>query len=366
MLLKLVASGAGGIRHSVISLQTQGTVGPKLEKAGASVVALDLPGGRIPGIAAWKLVTQLRKLKPDVVQGWMYHGNVAATAAHAALSRKPALCWSIRCSLGEGVPEKWLTRAVIMLGRVLSHRPETVIYNSDRSRLQHQAIGYSVGNSIVIPNGFDVKKYCPSTRLRESMRRRLGLPADGIVVGLLARLHPMKDHRGYIASATEIMQRFQNTYFIAAGRDVTHLATNEPCLVQKAGERLVLLPEQADVVEFMNGLDICVLSSSWGEGFPNVLGEAMSCGVPCIATDVGDCASIIDGTGTIVPPRSLETLSAAVLEMIAAGPQHRREIGVLARQRIIAKYSIENVTTQYETQWAKAAASTGRLTQSQS
>ena len=354
MLLKLVQYGGQSVRHSVISLRSMGTIGPQLEQAGAKVFALNLRASRIPGLKAWKLVEHLSELKPDLIQGWMYHGNVAASVGQFVMSPRPALCWSIRCTLHQDKPEKWLTGAIVMLGRALSSKPASVIYNSDRARRQHEQIGYCSGNSTVIPNGFDIRKFYPSEAMRTSMRRRFGLPLDGVVLGMLARLHPMKDHQTFLRAAAEVIRRWPNAYFVAAGRDVPRLAASEQSLVSLCGQRLILLPEQADVSGFMNGLDLAILSSAWGEGFPNVLGEAMCCGIPCIATDIGDCGSIIGDTGIVVPPRNVEKLTAAVTELVSMSGNRRSELALRARERVAAKFSMESVASRYEKEWLRA------------
>ena len=359
MLHKLVSAGGHELRHSVISLQTKGTIGPKLEDAGAIVVALNLSGGRVPGFPALALVSHLRALQPDLIQGWMYHGNVAASVARTGMRKKPALCWSIRCSLNETRSDNWLTRTIVQIGGPLSRNAGAILYNSDRSRRQHEAIGYNPRRSVVIPNGFDVEALHPSPQLKQSMRQDLGIPEDAIVFGMLARLHPMKDHGSFLATAVETIAQTHNTYFVAAGRDVPSLRETNSDLTRKAGTRLILLPEQPNVVQFMNGLDVCLLNSA-AEGFPNVLGEAMACGVPCITSDVGDCAAIVGNTGLVVPPRSPQETTAAALHLLRAGAGVRYELGQLARQRVIDLFSLDSVAERYKSQWIKVAASSGR------
>jgi len=95
-------------------------------------------------------------------------------------------------------------------------------------------------------------------------------------------------------------------------------------------------------------LDIASSSSAYDEGFPNVVGEAMSCGVPCVVTDVGDSAWVVGEAGRVVPPRNSEALYAAWRELVDMETAVRRELGMRARQRVKEQFSIERIVQQYE------------------
>jgi glycosyltransferase involved in cell wall biosynthesis len=95
-------------------------------------------------------------------------------------------------------------------------------------------------------------------------------------------------------------------------------------------------------------LDVFSLSSSYGESFPNVIGEAMACGVPCVVTDVGDAAWILGNTGRVVPPRDPRALADAWREMIDLGPGGRLALGREARSRVIERFTVESVVARYD------------------
>jgi glycosyltransferase involved in cell wall biosynthesis len=97
-----------------------------------------------------------------------------------------------------------------------------------------------------------------------------------------------------------------------------------------------------------SALDIATLSSAFGEGCPNVLGEAMSCGVPCVATDCGDAADIIGSTGLVVALRNPEALAAAWERLISLGSDARRALGAKARDRVIASYDLRAIIARYD------------------
>lgn len=357
MLLKLVRAGSGEFSHSVISLGTAGTIGPRLAQAGATVDELGLKRGAVPSVKALRLVTLLNQLGPQIIQGWMYHGNLAATFGSALMKRRAKLAWSVRCSLNMLGSERWLTRSVIRAGAMLSRVPSAIVYNSELARRQHQSVGYAAQRSTVIPNGFDIDEFRIDTEARDTMRERFGISTDKFVVGIVARNHPMKDHQTFVEAAMRISSERADAVFVAAGRDVPKLLESMPAAVHQLGGKLLLLPEQSNVAQFMNGLDVCVLCSAWGEGFPNVLGEAMACGVPCVATNVGDCASIIGDVGLIVPPRSSEQLASAILALRVRDPSSRRTLALTTRNIIVDRYSLAKAVHNYESLWASSTSS---------
>lgn len=353
MLLKLVQNPEGTFEHTVVSLGGLGTLGPLMQRAGATVVPLNLKPGRIPVRGVRNALRQVRLSDPDVIQGWMYHGNLAATFAQPFARRKAALSWSIRCSLNDRSEDKWLTRSVVKAGARLSNRPAAIIYNAARSRTQHAAIGYADRNAVVIPNGFDTSRFRPDYRLRTATRQKWGVANESVVIGLLARVHPMKDHATFLQAAADVARRHSHATFVVAGKGAPALRNKMLGLVEAVGTNILLLPEENDTPAFMNGLDLFVLSSAWGEGFPNVLGEAMACGVPCIATDVGDSAAIIADTGLIVPPQAPERLTQAIGALLVS--ETRQTLGEHARAHIEAKYTIQSIARRYEEVWNRLA-----------
>lgn len=351
MLCKLVQNAESGWDHTVLSLTGPGALGQLLQQGGTRVISLNFRRGGQPLRSARALLQKVRELRPSVIQGWMYHGNLAAMFAQRLGASHSALAWSIRCAFIEGRNEKWLTRKLARMGAQLSHRPGAIIYNSRRSREQHAAHGYADQLGLVIPNGFDVGRFKPDAALRAAARERLGISQGCTAIGLLARVHPMKDHATLLRAAAKVVYADGGVVFVVAGKGVPDLRQQLPELVKAAGPRLILLPEESDTPAFMNALDICVLSSAWGEAFPNVLGEAMACGVPCVATDVGDCTDIVADTGLIVPPQAPEELARAILDVASLRPDCRRALGEKARARVAANYTLGQVRRRYEEVW---------------
>jgi glycosyltransferase involved in cell wall biosynthesis len=154
-----------------------------------------------------------------------------------------------------------------------------------------------------------------------------------------------------------LSQESQETYFVLTGRDVTF---DNPVLHEAidAGDlhgRVHLLGERVDMPRVTAALDIATSSSRYGESFPNVIGEAMACGVPCVVTDVGDSAHIVGDTGRVVPIKNAPALAAAWQELLNLSPERRRELGQRGRVRVVAEYSLASVVRQYEALYERLA-----------
>jgi glycosyltransferase involved in cell wall biosynthesis len=172
-----------------------------------------------------------------------------------------------------------------------------------------------------------------------------------ILIGMVARYHPMKDHANFITAAAKLHHIHPEAHFILVGPEIDNTNIALIQLINDVGlnDHFHLLGERTDIAHISAGLDIASLSSAWGDAFPNVIGEAMACEVPCVATDIGDTAKIIDDTGIVVPPEDSDALYQAWETLIDMGVDGRARLGVAARQRIINFFSISEITHQYET-----------------
>lgn len=347
LLRLLPAVRTFGIEPSVVSLRSAGTVGPMLESLAIPTVYLELPrpAAILGGLSV--LMRHLRQSRSALVHGWMYHGNLAALLAAARLGL-PVL-WGIRQSLGLGTRDKWLTRRVIGAGALLSARADAIVYNSTAARLQHERRGYSAARATVVPNGFDTENLKPDVSLRDAVRAELGIGKTTPVIGHVARFHPAKDHLGFLRAAARVRQRHPSATFVLAGEGVD--ASNRDLARAVAGlglDRDVrLLGRRQDIPRLMNAFDVLCLTSSGMEGFPNVLGEAMSCQVPCVGTAVGDVAEVIGDAGEVVAPGDPDAVAAAIQRLLSLEPTALLELGAKARQRIIDRFSIEDVARRY-------------------
>ncbi|TDU68072.1 glycosyltransferase involved in cell wall biosynthesis [Prosthecobacter fusiformis] len=338
MMLAQLVRGLTNHSHVVISLTAGGKYIEPLRSAGAAVYSLDMPAGKPTPGALWSLFKNVRQARPDILMGWMYHGCLAAVLAK--LVCRARMIWNIRQSLYDLSLEKRGSALVIRALAWLSRIPEAITYNSQVSARQHEAIGYHAGQSRLIPNGFDLEKWQP---LPPSAERAGG-------VGRFGRYTAMKDYPAFLEAAALISKDMPQVRFILAGTGVD--ASNEELvsLVQKLGltNSVSLLGERDDLPALTAGLDLVVSSSAFGEGFPNVVGEAMACGVPVVATDIGDTAWVMGETGHLVPARDPSALAAACLKVLRLSPDERREMGEAGRERIVQQFSLKSVLSQFE------------------
>lgn len=344
--------------NHVISLSDKGTVGPQIEALGIPVTTLDMRGGR-PSLSGFTTLNQTVKgFRPDLIQGWMYHGNLAATLAHRLSAKHTVLAWNIRQSLYNLDHEKPMTRQVIRLNRFFSSSPDALLYNSQLSQKQHETFGFSSINEQVIPNGINIGRFSFSSALRKRVRSELGIPADVPAVGHVARLHPMKDHPTILRATVDLALQYPETHFLFSGRDVLlSNKTLEQLVPIQVRDRFHLLGERNDVHALMSAMDI-FCQSSWSEAFPNVLGEAMSTGVPCVATNVGDSAAIVGDTGIMVPPQDQNALAAGIARLLTMPFEERHTLGVNARARIETNYSLGLIAQKYTTLYEKLISNT--------
>lgn len=331
-------------RPVVVSMTGAGALGSEIAAAGTEVRTLDLPGAVPTPTGVIRFLRLLREVRPDIVQTWLYHADLLGLLAKAVPS-VPHLLWNVRCSEVAFTPVR---RALFRLLVSLSRVPDAVIVNSRAGQRVHEQAGYRPRRWALIPNGFDVAELKPDPVARDRLRGALGLGPECVVIGFPARFHPMKDPATFLAAAARLALRRPEARFVLIGagfdRDNPALAAMLP--PELAG-RIDLLGERSDLVQLYPALDIVSLSSSYGEGFPNVLGEAMACGVPCVATDSGDAAALIGDTGLVAPPCDPETLATAWERLLELGPDGRQGLGRNARARIEKNYAIGSVVARY-------------------
>jgi glycosyltransferase involved in cell wall biosynthesis len=335
-----------GAEPVVVALRGSGRLVHRLRSSGIVVDTLDAQGATAVALQVPAIVKRLRAFKPDVIQGWMYHGNLLATILAPASSAR--LFWGVRQALGATERESKTTNRIIRLCAWLSRRPAAIVYNSERGRSDHETIGYARDWAHVIPNGFDTDALRPDTTIRDRVRQALRVSHDQILVGHLARYHPVKDHRTFLAAAAQVKSHASQFRFVMAGRGIDAANAHLRATLAEYGltEQVSLLGEVEDVSTLLPALDVLCLSSR-SEAFPNVLGEAMSCAVLCVTTDVGDAAAIVGDCGWVVQPGHAGEMRAALMAAAALQLDERRARGQAARERIVARYSLASTRQRY-------------------
>lgn len=324
--------------NMVISLMSEGYYGPLLKKHNITLRCLNMKRGRLNIKSIIKLMQIIKNQKPDIIQGWMYHGNLAGLLGIFITNKKTKLSWNIRLSLEMFSQMKFKTRLIIKLGAMFSKRVNSIIYNSKRSLKQHHQFGFSSHNDYFIPNGFDSKKWKPNKNIKYKIRNLLNISRTARVIGYVGRGEKQKDLPKLFRVFDIIKKKHPNIILIAVGKNLEKYAFNS--------DRIIFLGERSDVQEIMNSFDILCLTSK-AEGFPNVIGEAMLSGLPCISTDVGDAKNILGKSGWIVPTNST-SLFAKYLDKLLKIPEKKlKKHGKSARELIINNYDIDKIRGQY-------------------
>jgi glycosyltransferase involved in cell wall biosynthesis len=335
-------------QNDVISLTDRGPTAAKIEALGVPVRALGMMRGVPNPLAIRRIAKILRRSRPQIVHTWMYHSNLLGGLAAQAAGGIPVI-WGIHHSRVDAQDTKritvWTVRACAWFSKQL---PARIICCADSSELAHVQLGYDSKKMQVIYNGIDTELFRPNPEARVALRSRLGLPPDALLIGMAGRLHRHKDHRTFLTAARLLREKFPEVHFVLCGEGLTADNTK---LAAEIGDGLEghchLLGEQRDMPAFYAGLDIAA-NSSLTEAFPLAVGEAMSCGVPCVVTEVGDSPSMVAETGKIVPPRQPALMTSAWDELIQVGADARRILGSAARERVVTRFSVTQFAQQYQ------------------
>jgi glycosyltransferase involved in cell wall biosynthesis len=338
--------------HEVVSLMDEGTYGPRLADAGVPVHALDMPRGRVKLRGLLKLYRLIRAIRPDVVQTWMYHADlVGGVTARVAGAKR--IVWSIRGPF-DRARTSLSTRLTIKSCALLSRWiPCAIICNSEYASRVHVAVGYDSEKLVDIPNGYLLDRFRPDANARQSLRDEFGLARDSLLIGMVARFDPYKDHENLFAALAACRESCRLNCLLV-GPGMTRENPDVVRLVERFGlaDSVRLLGPRDDVARIMAGLDFHVLSSA-AESFPNVLAEAMACGTPCVTTAVGDAPVIVADTGWLVRPSDSQALKDAIVQASHAmsDDEHWQSRRESCRARVLNNYSLERMIASYSDVW---------------
>lgn len=351
-LLRLALALSGVVDSRIVSLSAGGGMAPRFRESGLEVFELALNGRggllQLP-IRGCGLGREVRTWRPQIIQGWLNHGNAAALFAQRLLSRHAKLIWSIRQSFDEIALEKLGTRLVIRLQGRFASRPDAVICNSTKSKMQFAELARAARELKVIPNGFDALKFAPNGGFRMSARALMGAGSEDFVVAMVARCHPMKNYSCFIEAIARASRSLPRIRAVCIGSGVASADSPLRSFIGKRRleDKFVLMSERTDLERIYPGIDLLCLTSSWGEGFPNVLGEAMACGVPCVATDVGDAAAVMGDAGFLVRPESPQEVADRIVAFSMLDREARSKLCDGARRRIEQMYSMPAIAAKY-------------------
>lgn len=356
VLFRLVAANqTNGYYHHVVSLMDHGIYSAPLEQIGATVHTLNLPRGRVTAAGLLRLFRLMRQIRPNVVQTWMYHSDLIGGVV-ARLAGIRAIAWGIRHANLDPAHNSRSTLAIVRLCALLSGWvPRKIVSCSAQATRVHQAAGYRADKFIQIPNGYNLQHLQPDAAARGAVRAELGIAHNAFVLGMVARFDVQKDHRNLVQALGLLKRRGVpfTCLLVGTGMDEANAELHGWLDAAGVAGSVKLLGPRGDVPAVMNALDVHVLSSL-GEAFPNVLAEAMACGTPCVATDVGDAAVIVADHGWVVPPQDSEALADGLAQaygQFSVGGAAWQARQAACRAHIMANFELELMCQRYRQAW---------------
>ncbi len=345
--------------HVVISLQNEDKYGPLIKDLGIDVYTLDFLNGKVRILGLVKLFRLIKKLKPDVIQTWMYHADFVGGIVGRIAGIKN-IVWGVHHTTLVKEKSKSSTILIARINAFISNFvPKKIIYCASKSREVQESIGFNKSRGEVIANGYDVASFNQNDSLGKAFKDELNISSETFLIGHVGRYNPQKDHQTLFESLSILKQKHLKFNALIIG---TNLDNNNKELVEMLNKAdlndcVHLLGKRSDIPSVMNGIDLFVLSSAFGEAFPNVLNESMACGTPCVATDVGDSASIIGNTGWIASAQKSDTIAEAMIK--AFEEKHSNKNLWLqrkkdCRKRIVENFSIEKMIKRYKKVWIES------------
>lgn len=344
-------------KHVVVSLMGMGKYGSMLEEKGIEVVCLNMPQGKLTLGGVLTLWKTLRKHKPNVVQTWMYHADFIGglVAKFAGIKN---IFWGIRhTDLVPGESRKATILIARLCAKISAFVPTKIVCCAERAAQVHAELGYKKEKMVVIGNGYELSHFRVDEAKGAETREALGIEADMPLLGKVGRFNAQKDHKNLLQALAILKNKGLVFRALLIGPNMDeHNAELMGWIEQnQLQDNLLLLSQRTDIPALMNAMDVHILSSSFGEAFPNVVAEAMACGTPCVATDVGDAGLIVGDTGWVVPPRNAEALADAIEQALLEmqnNPEAWQQRKLACRQRIEENFSIGTMIEKYHAVWS--------------
>jgi glycosyltransferase involved in cell wall biosynthesis len=289
-----------------------------------------------------RLITVLHRLKPHILYSFLPDANLVGLIS-GRIARVKRIVWGVRASNMDVSRYDWLARTSLRLSAFLSRFPDAIIANSFAGIKFHRNIGYNTNRMMIIQNGINIDRFKPDHSAGLRVRDEWNIDEETIAIGLVGRFDPMKDHTTFLQAVKIFNQEERSVRFVCIGdgKEPYKSEIYSLCMTLGLNGSLIWAGERCDMTAVYNSMDIVTSSSSFGEGFPNVIGEAMACGVPCVVTDIGDSAIIVGETGIVVPPKDPQVLADGWRSMLKRLNDKSYSIKEMARARIVSHYNSE-------------------------
>jgi glycosyltransferase involved in cell wall biosynthesis len=289
------------------------------------------------------LVRTVRSESPEILHAYLGTSNILSVLLKPLFPRC-RIIWGMRASNLDLDCYDWFFRVLYRIECILSRFADLIIANSRAGKAIAIARGIPKHMIVVIPNGVDTQHFKPDSKVRARLRSEWGIRDDEILIGLVGRLDPMKDHPTFIKAAALLARQRRDVRFACVGDGPVDYTQKLHAFAHQLGlnGKLIWVGARDNMPAVYNAFDVAS-SSSRGEGFSNVIGEAMACGVPCVVTDVGDSARIVGDTGVVVPPRDPIALAHGLKTAL------ENDLNVNStRQRVMAQFSLKRLLRRTE------------------
>lgn len=327
---------------SVLTFYDRGPLGAELADSGVPVISLD-KGGR------WDLVAFLRRLRealrrrqPDILHSYLTMANLFGLATRRAVPNAK-LVWGRRASAMDMDHYDFWTGATEWFERRCAGRPDMIVFNAEAGRREYRTKSARPRRAEVVPNGTDCTRFAPRPAARAGLRAAWSIAPEAPLIGIVARLDPMKGHAVFLEAAALALRQRPDLRFICIGGGPLAESLHEKCASLGLSDAVVWASERHDIPEALSALDLHSSASIFGEGFSNAIAESMAAGLPNVVTDVGDSARIVGETGLSVPPNQPAALARSWLDILGRDLQARQALGQSARQRILDNFSLDSM-----------------------
>lgn len=344
MLTKLVTNNTNKEVEMIIITFLYSTYFVKeIESAGVKIYALNINKGILGPFNILKVFKIIYLEDPKIIQTWMYHADFLGVLLKPFFPNKK-LIWNIRHSNLVKGADKITTIVLANILSRLSFVPASIICGSNAAYLSHQKIGYRSEKMTIIPNGFDTNLFAPNYDIKKSVLGEIGVPSDDLVIGHIGRENKVKNQASLIEAFAKLSDKRKNISLVLIGKGLKNKYQWHPNV--NNNKKIIILDEVPNVERYLKAFDLFVLSS-FSEGFPNVLGEAMASGVPCISTNAGDSEYIIGNSDLITEDASVISLYKKMDYWINLSDSEKEYLRRNSRNRVIDLFSIDKITSRY-------------------
>ncbi len=333
-----------GSSVSVATFYSGGFLRHELESTGVSVESLEKHARWDLSGFFWRLIRLVRRIQPSILHGYLATANIL-TVLLKPFCPSAKIVWGLRASDMQLERYGFVNQIQGWFESKLAFLPDLIIVNSYAGLEHAVGRGFPREKMTVIPNGIDIDRFHPDPPARIRIRQAWGITDHEWLIGLIGRLDPMKGHETFIKAAALLSRGRDNIRYICVGDGPEAFKQKLVGLSKDVGldQRLIWVSADDDVGAIYNALDLVTSCSSYGEGFSNVIGEAMACGRSCVVTDVGDAKRIVGDTGYVVASGNPAALASAWQAALEAGGVEKASLSQRARERVIEHFSLERL-----------------------